>query len=358
MSPVSFVSCSKRGGDCGNGGRVTDLRETAYYYPEPYWLMTEGAWVKTLLLFFDEVAILLPDYMVGRHRAADPALVEPLEDKGLLRVLHPEWFVDAQLTERMTEALVELISGGAFDDLPTDERFAELSMSRMGYGAVADLAQMVYEELERRGLARPTEDGVSIPMHWHIRSVYLLLLAQLAREAGQRQGFDLHPATNAPAASRLLPSFFNLAPMPSRGHVVSFDVETVSIDLDLVPLDEVLGFRQENADPYRRYMSDLRSFALQLSLVDEVERKRMLTERRAEIEAAARELTGRVRQVLKSPKKTTGFGLGLAGAAWSLGTGNPVPAALGLLGAMTGLLPDKQTGTVYSYLFEAKRNLR
>lgn len=147
---------------------MTEPSETAYYYPEPYWLVSDGSWVKTLLLFFDEVAILLPDYMVGRHRDADPSLVEPLKGKGLLRILHPEWFVDAELTERMTESVVDLISGGAFDNLPSEEPFAELSMSRMGYGAVEGLASMVYEELERRGLARPTEDGVSIPMHWRI----------------------------------------------------------------------------------------------------------------------------------------------------------------------------------------------
>lgn len=336
---------------------MTELSATAYYYPEPYWLVRDGSWVKTLLLFFDEVAILLPDYMVGRHRDADPSLVEPLEDKGLLRILHPEWFVDAELTERITESVVDLISGGAFDNLPSDEPFAELSMSRMGYGAVEGLASMVYEELERRGLARPTEDGVSIPMHWRIRAVYLLLLAQLAREAGHRHGLDLHPATNTEGAGDVLDSFFNLKPMPSRGHVVSFDLETVSVDLDSVPLDDVLAFRRDNAGIYRAYMTELRSFALQLSLVDDVERERMLDDRRAEIEEHARALMGRVRKAFTNPKKATGFGLGLAGAAWSLATMNPVPAALGLLGAITGMAPDKSTGSVYSYLFEARRTL-
>lgn len=336
---------------------MTPLSETAYYYPEPYWLLRDSSWVKTLLLFFDEVAILLPDYMMGRHRTADPSLVEPLEDRGLLRILQPEWFVDAELTERMTDTVVTLITEGAFDDLSADEPFAELSMSRMGYGAVEDLARMVYEELEARGLARPTEDGVSIPMHWRIRSVYLLLLAQLAREAGRRQGLDLHPATNIDRASEVLGSFFNLSPMPSRGQVVAFDLETVSIDLDSVALDDVLAFRDENADSHRRYMSDLRSFALEMSLLDEIERAQMLSDRRAAIEEEARELTGRVRKAFKTPKKATGFGLGLVGAAWSLATMNKVPAALGALGAITGMMPDNSGGTVYSYLFKAHRSL-
>ena len=33
------------------------MTETAYYYPAPYWDYRSG-WVKSLLLFFDDIAIL------------------------------------------------------------------------------------------------------------------------------------------------------------------------------------------------------------------------------------------------------------------------------------------------------------
>ncbi|HJT95370.1 MAG TPA: DUF6236 family protein [Mycobacterium sp.] len=337
---------------------MPEIRETAYYYPEPYWLLDDADWVKTLLLFFDEVAILLPDYMMGRHRDADPSLVGPLEDQGLLRVLHPESFVDEHMSRGVTAAVVELITGGAFDDLSPDEPLAELSMSRMGWGVTEDLAQMVYEDLEKRGLAVPSGDGVSIPMHRRVRAAYLLLLAQFAREAGQRQGFDLHPATNDPRIGQAFDNLLNLEPMPSRGHVISLDIETVAIDLSAVPLDEVLSFRSEHADSFRRYRTNLRSFALELSLADPGEQHAMLADRRATLEEEARALTHRVRQSFKSGKRVTGFGLGVAGAAWSVATSNPVPAVLGLLGAATGMAPDTKSGNAYSYLFEARRDLR
>jgi hypothetical protein len=51
----------------------------------------------------------------------------------------------------------------------------------------------LYEVLADRGLATETQDGVSIPMHPLVRSVYLIVLAQLSREVGQRAGLDLHP---------------------------------------------------------------------------------------------------------------------------------------------------------------------
>jgi hypothetical protein len=93
----------------------SELSQLASYYPEPYWLTQESSWVKSLLLFFDGVAILLPDYLDGQELVADPTLAEPLADQGLLKVLQPEWFVDQQLADRLAEGMVELIVGGAFD---------------------------------------------------------------------------------------------------------------------------------------------------------------------------------------------------------------------------------------------------
>jgi len=73
-----------------DGARVPDV---AYYYPEPFWGGGQADWIKSLLLFFDQIAILLPEYMYGQHAAADPALAGPLEEMGLLIVLRPETFV-------------------------------------------------------------------------------------------------------------------------------------------------------------------------------------------------------------------------------------------------------------------------
>jgi hypothetical protein len=174
--------------------------EIAYYYPEPYWLAREGNWIKSLLLFFDEIAILLPDYMRGREVVADPTLAGPLEDRHLLRVLEPEWFVDETTTQKLTDLMAAFIEAGAFDDLARTCAFTELSMSRMGYGAIRDIAQKVYVALAERGLARETQDDVSIPMHPEIRALYLIILAQLAREAGSRHHLDLHPRDQRPGS--------------------------------------------------------------------------------------------------------------------------------------------------------------
>jgi hypothetical protein len=331
--------------------------ETAYYYPEPYWLMDEGGWIKSLLLFFDEVAILLPEYMRGRHVAADPTLAEPLEDRGLLKVLEPEWFVDEDSTKALTDMVQWLIEQKVFDDLPPG-RPAQLSMSRMGYASIHETAHRVYESLAARGLAVPTEDGVSIPMHPLVRAVYLVVLAQLAREAGTRHGLDLLPITNGRGAFDVFERYLQLPSMPSRGGVVSFDLQAVSIDLDEVPLDEVLGFREENKETHRRYMQNLRAFSVEISGMDDADRARAFADRQAELAADARDLMTRARKAWKSPKDVATFGLGLAGAAWSLATHDPFPALLTMAGAGLGMAPDKDQGCAFSYLFKAKRDLR
>ena len=81
------------------------LRDIAYYYPAPYWREREGDWIKSLLLFFDEVAILLPDYMRGRHRVADPSLAAPLEDQGLLRILEPTEWIDGDMAKKLAAVI-------------------------------------------------------------------------------------------------------------------------------------------------------------------------------------------------------------------------------------------------------------
>lgn len=332
--------------------------EIAYYYPEPYWLAHEGGWIKSLLLFFDEIAVLLPSYMRGRHVVADPTLAGPLENRGLLRVLEPETFVDDVTATHLTEVIEALVDSGAFADLPSGIRFAELSMSRTGNGTLRAVAEKIGEKLRERGLATSTEDGVSIPMHPAVRCAYLLVLAQLARETGARQGIDLHPVTNGRGAVEALHGLLELEPMPSRGQVVDVDLQVVGVDLDVIPLDDVLQFKRESAGAHRRYMQHLREFVLSLRTMDDVDRERALADRRADLEDEARDLRERALSAWRSPKDIAGFGLGITGAAWAVATGSAIPAALTALGAGLAMLPSKGGGSAYSYIFEAQKQLQ
>lgn len=334
------------------------MADTAYYYPAPYWASRETGWIKSLLLFFDDIATLLPDYMYGRHLSADPVLAAHLEERGLLRVLEPKDWVDQETTTRLADIVVEMLANGAFDDLPKTDYFAEISQSRMGYSADVDLARFLVDELQHKGLAKPSEDGVSIPLHPIVRTTILVILGQLSRATGDKRGMTIHPTTNyAPAVGDLIQTL-SLQSMPSRQGVVQLDLEPVAFDLTTVPLDEVLQFRKTHQDAYRSYSRDLRRFMIELSEVKEPgEREALLLERRQEIADQAHDLQKMTRRELK--KNLTAWSLGIAGGVWSLSTGDPIGVALAAIGLIPGLIPagPEKVGA-YTYIFDIGKSFR
>jgi hypothetical protein len=333
-----------------------ELSEFAYYYPEPYWRGVEGEALKNLLLFFDGIAILLPRYMAGRESMADPVLAGPLKDLGLLRVLEPEVFVDQIVTEQLLAAMTELITGGAFDDLNRGGYYAELSRSRMGWEADIELSKMIIEELQARDLARPSEDGVSIPLHPVVRTVFLVLLAQLARTAGRRSGLGLHPTMSNQDVVESLMHTLALPASPSVGHVVAFDLQAVGLNLETVPLDEVLAFRREHGDPYRAYARNVRQYVAELALLDSEQRRSLLLDRREELADLSNDLQKTARRAWRRPLAS--FSLGAAGAAWTVASQHDaLGAALALAGVVVGLTSDKPQASAYSYIFDARRTL-
>lgn len=329
------------------------MKETAYYYPAPYWDSRDSGWVKSLLLFFDDIAILLPNYMRGRHTAADPVLTEPLEDRGLLRLLEPSNWVDKDITEKLAETISELLKAGVFDDLPKAPYFAELSQSRIGYSADVKLADSLVSKLQAKGLARPREDGVSVPLHPEVRTTVLVVLAQLARVAGKKHGLTIHPVTSSAEAVADLTQTLSRKSMPSRDRVIRLDLEPVAFDLAGIPLDDVLQFRVEHRDAHQAYMRDLRGFMAELADIDDLEeREGALLRRRQDIADAAHDLQRSTRRALG--KDLTSWAFGIAGGVWSVGAGDPIGLVLSAAGVLSGIIPGKTDRvSAYSYLFAA-----
>ena len=256
--------------------------------------------MKSLLLFFDGIAILLPRHMRGSETVADPFLAGPLQERGLLRILEPETFVDQEITETLIAAVTELVTEGAFDRLNHDEfNYIPISSVRMGWNADVELSQMLIEELASRDLARPGKDDLArpseyefvIPVHHAVRTTILILLSQLARDAGRRAGLRLHPATTSHSAVDGLIRVMSLYPSPSAGHVVMLDQEIVGFDLRAVPLEDILEFREQHGDAYRAYARNVRQQVTELGLLDTDERQARLLERREELADQADDLS-------------------------------------------------------------------
>lgn len=177
-----------------------------------------GDWVKSLILFFDGVALLVPEYMKDQVEYADPAIVAGLRQHDLLHIIEPEVAVNKDATEKLATVLTDVIASGALDDLAKENTaFSELSMSRLGYMGDHELARIIFEELKKRGLARGSPDKVSIPMHPSVRSLVLVLLAQILRPYGERLPAELSPATDQTPLVNALSELCAVTTAPSLG---------------------------------------------------------------------------------------------------------------------------------------------
>lgn len=326
--------------------------DIAFYYPNPGWY--SGDWVKNLILFFDGIALLVPDYMRDAPFYYDPAIAAGLDQHGLLHILKPEELVGKQETEKLASAMAEIISSGALDGLATrGTRFLELSGSRLGYHGDAGLAKNIFDQLKERKLARESEDGVSIPMHPMVRYLVLVLLAQILRPRGKALGLELHPATDRPQIQLALKELLSLPTLPSAGHVVSMDLQTVGVDLGAVPIDEVLSFRQEHYLEYRSYARSVRQCVRELSAMSDEDRAVALRDRREELIDVGASLRNKAKRAWKKPAS---FAFSIAGAIWKLAKGDVIGGALAAASSVTGtdLIMKAETGA-YSYLVKARR---
>src|SRR5438876_9239003 len=95
------------------GRVVTQEKEVAFYYPGPVW--HSGEWVKNLILFFDGIALLIPEYIRHKPEIVDPAIAAGLRNEGLLHILEPEKIVDKGATKKLADAMSEVIASGMLD---------------------------------------------------------------------------------------------------------------------------------------------------------------------------------------------------------------------------------------------------
>lgn len=384
------------------------MPQLALYYPWPRVNPQPiGDWAKTILLFFDGVAILAPPEAIDTLTATDETIAGPLLERGLLHLLNPSQLMDSSTVNRIVSFLE-----AAATSLDTDQSSIVIrGRHRSGivdrgigtwdywphYGGrgrptlprgdgtipgdwgivfpgrsgtailglrpeVRNSVRVIWQELVRRGVAIE-EDGPSpLKLHPYIWVTFEAFLAYLLQPAGFNIGLDLHPATDDLGLLRQTMRLQDVYVAPSRAHVlsrahvISSDLEQVGLDLSRVPLDDVLEFRDQHGTQYREYTNKLRLFMMEIGSMDELERQDALATRSAELVDAAEDLRRISRTWWRRPVAT--MGVGIAGAVWTASHGDTASAILSLLGGIVGSagLPPRMQGS-YSYLFEARRSL-
>lgn len=137
--------------------------------------------------------------------------------------------------------------------------------------------------------------------------------------------------------------------------MVAADLEQVTLDLAPVPLDEVLDFRRQHGDQHRAYARDLRSFVRDAATLTRQDREQAFLDRREALADAADELRRLARTSWRRPLAT--FGLGIAGSAVTLASGNALGAGLAAASALLGLRRQADPASAYTYLFQAQQHL-
>ena len=333
--------------------------ECAFYYPGQYW--RDPNWAKNLILFFDGIAMLIPEYMDDHGTLDDHAIISGLREHDLFHIIRPEEKIGEHETRALKEAVTGVLSSGKLDHLIGEDRdswrrssLGSLSMSRLGYYGDASLADSIFQELKDRGLAMDSQDGASIPMHRTVRALILVLLSQILRSKGTEMGMTLSPITDQVQLVEALNEIITgpSTSGPSMGDVISFDMAMVGVDLGIFPMDEILDFRRQNYSMHRQYCLSARQFARELSRMPSDERQLAFEQRQEELEEAARNLRKLHRKAWRKP---ISIGLSLTGAAWTLVSGDPIGAAVAGAGALFGAMSSRSAEVgVYSYLYSAK----
>lgn len=328
-------------------------REVAFYYPNPMWANSD--WIKNLILFFDGIALLVPNYMTDRVDRIDPAIVAGLREHNLLHIIEPEKAVDRAATQKLATMLTDIMASGFFDKLSDDgSAFAELSMSRMGFHGDEEIAKAILAELVSRKLAQPSEDGVSIPMHRRVRVLILVLLAQILAPYGANLGAELCPATDQTLLVRGLEELLTFSAKTSDAGVISFDMNTVGVDVSNFPIDEILDFRRQNYTQFQKYRDSIKLFASEISALPDDKRDIAFRMRQDELDALGSDLKKVSRNAWRKP---AAFGLTLVGATVNATMGgNPILSALAAGAAALNYTPmSKPKLGAYSYVFQAAR---
>jgi hypothetical protein len=330
------------------------LPEFAHYFGDWVWRSDLTGWVKSLLLFFDGIAVAVPFRVANFLFQSEPYLAQPLIEKGLLRNFAPElWLPEAthisrrDLESARARVIQWEIASASSSVIPMSlllEYNEEISFMIELYHYISEHIDILLTGKVRRELP---------PDSWRALMVGITsrLLVQNVNEVA------IQPVIKDSNAGRFVASVIGSPARDSRPNIVLGDIARVGIDLSDVPLDEVIDFRRTYGPEYRAYSKEVRDFVLSLSLMTENDRIAAIAARRADFDDRVARLQRIGRQSFK--RQSISLGFGLAGAVWTLAHGDPWGAAFAAGATAAGFSRPSlgSIGAAYTYVFRAGNQL-
>ncbi|MGW3942267.1 hypothetical protein [Streptomyces phaeochromogenes] len=344
-------------------------RDFAYYADDWIWPGTRTDLMKSTLLFFDGLALSLPQSIADRLIDSSPVLAQPLAERGLLINLEPETHLQADTAYLLARGLHEVL--GRFP--PAGQLSVQRARATIGsfhWGGVR--AHLESNVLSRMMLARgyaeldaePHSEGE--PLFRVDPAVRLLILnaycQALRTDLQQQSDITLQPVAQTWDHSRRewyhSMQFLQWAAArvtPGTGfaaaEIMATDLHTLGVNVSAAPLDEILGFRAEYRSELRAYTAGLRTFLENTAGLSDQQyesEKRARIERLNEEAAALKSTTRRA-----FGRMGIATGLGIAGAVWTGTHGDLMGALLAGAAAAAAVTRPAQPVTAYTYILHA-----
>lgn len=351
--------------------------EFAYYYTDWIWPRGSTDFIKSMLLFFDGMALSLSSDRAEQAIGQDPVLAIPLAEQGLLVNIPPDSALDFNSAELLASTLQEIVVRyPGFWRYATQPLYA-MTSPHWGHGVADSAASEFLEILANRGLAEASPRVGLYEVDPGVASLVFTLFAQVLGKCAQRQGISLQPVTDSEIQVREITqalyayygelsysdtsrSYRDISTItPDVWHATGSrhldDLANVGVDLSSVPLDEVLDFRRQHGAEYRLYAEGLRRFIADYSessselRIDGIwhDRTEELLDQSARLRGISRNAFG---------LRMAALAFSLAGATWTVHDGDPIGALLAASSAIAQAIPvPGQQVTAYSYLIEARR---
>jgi len=337
---------------------IPDVEDYAYYVSDWIWPSQRVDLMKSMLLFFDKIALALPENLADETINRDPILAVPLAEKGLLVNIDPSEILDTQTAKRLAKTLTSLVAKSDWS-----YGYTGVTLTPLHYGGMLAIGAVNQFEtvLKRRGLMRAAKDANLVELDPRVRLLVLTMFAQAFRSQLLGRGIIVHPLTDSSDLAKYL-EFFLKFPAKQRTRdddfmsprQLSADLLNVGTDLSEVPLDGVLDFRRENKAHYAAYAAGLREFLVIQAALHPAEREKALRERSLQIREQAAELRKISRSALGLRSAALLFAL--VGAAWTAKHGDTIGSILAGLTASAQAVPvPESTVTSYSYILKSSK---
>lgn len=300
-------------------------------------------------------------------------VAEQLADLGLLTLVPAGALIEGEDIESLLLGLMDAISefpvpdspleldevlafdGGPLEPLMDDATVLWLmeELQRLGLAVVEGGDEPLFAYMHDDGVEEDAGSAVTVfGVTSEVSDFYAAMCSQVVQKAGLKHNLAVTPLRSG---SHLPRALWKSAPtaLPSYADLAFLHADLLDLDLDSVPLDEIIDFRQHHGRERRRFLRQMRAVLRAVGPLDTTARAAALRDYHDEAVYLAEALARSARRVFRRRGRDL-----LLGGAGAVMTGMANPLAGAIAGSRTALgLAKGETPDMFTYFYEARRSL-